>query len=90
MAVCSVYWISHPTHTDIFSQGYVGVSKNAQKRFKQHFEIRLQGSEEEEAWMEVYLNPIFLENGNIEEVSGIARDISDLKKNQKNLYQYAN
>lgn len=61
--------------------------KQAFRGFKQHFEIRLQGSEEEEAWMEVYLNPIFLENGNIEEVSGIARDISDLKKNQKDLVE---
>ena len=34
----SVYWIHHPDHTDMFSQGYIGVSVNAQKRFKQHFE----------------------------------------------------
>ena len=34
----SVYWIHHPDHTDMFSQGYIGVSKNAQKRFKQHLE----------------------------------------------------
>lgn len=33
----SVYWIHHKDHTDIFSQGYVGVSVNAQMRFAQHF-----------------------------------------------------
>ena len=32
----SVYWISHKTHTDIFSQGYVGVSNNVNKRWKAH------------------------------------------------------
>ncbi|MEY2792905.1 MAG: hypothetical protein RJA76_897 [Bacteroidota bacterium] len=61
--------------------------KQAFRGFKQHFEIKLSTSNEEETWLEVYLNPIFLENGNIEEVSGIARDISDLKKNQKELVE---
>jgi group I intron endonuclease len=32
----SVYWIHHPTHTDMFSQGYIGVSIDAGKRFVQH------------------------------------------------------
>lgn len=31
-----VYWIRHKNHTDIFSEGYVGVSKNPQKRWKKH------------------------------------------------------
>ena len=38
MAPHSVYWIHHPTHTDMFSQGYVGVSVNAERRFKQHLD----------------------------------------------------
>lgn len=33
---CSVYWIRCKDHTDMFSQGYVGVSKNAGLRFSQH------------------------------------------------------
>jgi hypothetical protein len=33
---CSVYWIHHPDHTDIFTQGYIGVSANANKRFNDH------------------------------------------------------
>ena len=32
----SVYWISHKDHTDIFSQGYVGVSSDAPKRWEYH------------------------------------------------------
>lgn len=32
----SIYWIYHKDHTDIFSQGYVGVSKNTEARFKRH------------------------------------------------------
>jgi group I intron endonuclease len=33
---CAVYWIHHPSHTDIFSQGYVGVSVNTDVRFRKH------------------------------------------------------
>jgi hypothetical protein len=36
MNATSVYWIRHADHTDITIQGYVGVSKNAGKRFIQH------------------------------------------------------
>ena len=32
----SVYWIRHKDHTDMFSQGYIGVSKNLKVRFSQH------------------------------------------------------
>lgn len=35
----SVYWIHHPTHTDIFSQGYVGVSKHYKRRLYEHFAV---------------------------------------------------
>ena len=33
----AVYWIRCADHTDMFSQGYIGVSKDAKKRFVQHF-----------------------------------------------------
>ena len=36
MSVMSVYWIRQQNHTDITSQGYVGVSKHATQRFKEH------------------------------------------------------
>lgn len=32
----AVYWIRHQDHTDMFSQGYIGVSKNADQRYVQH------------------------------------------------------
>jgi hypothetical protein len=32
----NLYWIHHTNHSDIFSQGYIGVSKNAKLRFNQH------------------------------------------------------
>jgi len=32
----TVYWIHHKNHTDIFSQGYVGVTNNTKKRFAKH------------------------------------------------------
>ena len=32
----NLYWIHHQNHTDIFSQGYVGVSNNVQKRWSDH------------------------------------------------------
>jgi len=32
----SVYWIHHPDHTDIFNQGYVGVSINTKNRWNFH------------------------------------------------------
>jgi group I intron endonuclease len=33
---CAVYWIHHPSHADIFSQGYVGVSVNFDRRLRSH------------------------------------------------------
>jgi hypothetical protein len=32
----NLYWIHHQNHTDIFSQGYVGVSNNVEKRWYDH------------------------------------------------------
>jgi PAS domain S-box-containing protein len=58
--------------------------KSAFKGEQQHFEVQLDSPDGEEKWVEVYLNPI-LNNGNIEEVSGIGRDITDLKKYQQDI-----
>jgi len=33
---CAVYWIRCNDHTDMFSQGYIGVSKRPQRRFIEH------------------------------------------------------
>ena len=34
--IMNLYWIRHKDHTDIFSQGYVGVSNNVKKRWYDH------------------------------------------------------
>lgn len=34
--ICCVYWIRAPTHTDIFREGYVGISQNFEHRLNQH------------------------------------------------------
>lgn len=31
-----VYWIRHPEHTDMFTQGYIGITNNFEKRIKRH------------------------------------------------------
>lgn len=33
LSKCSVYWIRAPHHSDMFSEGYIGVSVNAYKRW---------------------------------------------------------
>jgi len=32
----SVYWIHHPEHTNMFTQGYIGVSNNTKVRWNEH------------------------------------------------------
>ena len=34
----NVYWIHHPEHTDVFTQGYIGVTKHIKARWKAHSE----------------------------------------------------
>lgn len=53
--------------------------KQAFKGHKQYFEIQLDNEINQNFWLEIYLNPILLEDGSIEEVSGIARDITSKK-----------
>ncbi|WP_299701904.1 PAS domain S-box protein [uncultured Pontibacter sp.] len=54
------------------------------KGHPQHFEVHLHNPE---GWREVYLNPIYLEDGSFEEISGIALDITDKKRSQLALAQ---
>ena len=35
-AVSCVYWIRRPEHTDILSQGYIGISKRFERRLQEH------------------------------------------------------
>jgi PAS domain S-box-containing protein len=60
--------------------------KQAFRGTKQHFELCLQKKDGTDRWLEIYLNPI-LDQGSISEVSGIARDITDIKKYQTELVE---
>ncbi|MFK7900310.1 MAG: PAS domain S-box protein [Cyclobacteriaceae bacterium] len=53
--------------------------KSAFKGNPQHFEIFERDKNDNIIWREVFLNPIFLPDGNIEEISGIAHDITEKK-----------
>ncbi len=60
--------------------------KQAFRGSKQHFELCLKKKDGTDRWLEIYLNPI-LDQGIISEVSGIARDITDIKKYQTELVE---
>jgi len=45
----------------------------------QHFETKTTDENGADIWLETFLNPIFLPDGRIEEVSGISRDITEKK-----------
>ena len=61
-----------------YRQAFRGIPQN----FELHFETH-----KGETWLEFHLNPILLSGGIIEEVSGIARDITSRKRAQLSLQQ---
>ncbi|MBF8962741.1 PAS domain S-box protein [Pontibacter sp. FD36] len=70
----------HENSFEFWNEKYV-LAFNGQP---QHFEVHLHNPE---SWREVYLNPIYLEDGSFEEISGIALDITDKKRSQLALAQ---
>lgn len=46
---------------------------------EQHFEVRFTLTNQKVIWREVFLNPIYLPDGSIEEVAGIAHDVTQKK-----------
>ncbi|WP_083422012.1 PAS domain S-box protein [Arsenicibacter rosenii] len=61
-----------------YKQAFRGIPQN----FELHFE-----TDKGETWLEFHLNPILLSGGVIEEVSGIARDITNRKRAQLSMQQ---
>ncbi|HEX8425321.1 PAS domain S-box protein [Hymenobacter sp.] len=62
--------------------------ENYRKAFQgqpQRFEVRLQDARGTDSWREIFLNPIYLDDGSFEEISGIAHDITDKKRSQLEL-----
>ncbi|GAA4008151.1 hypothetical protein GCM10022408_20340 [Hymenobacter fastidiosus] len=62
--------------------------ENYRKAFQgqpQRFEVRLRDSRSQDTWREIYLNPIYLDDGSFEEISGMAHDITEKKRSQLEL-----
>ncbi|MCR5886553.1 PAS domain S-box protein [Hymenobacter sp. J193] len=62
--------------------------ENYRKAFQgqpRRFEVQLRDARGQESWREIYLNPIYLDDGTFEEISGIAHDITDKKSSQLEL-----
>ncbi|WP_071781103.1 PAS domain S-box protein [Adhaeribacter aquaticus] len=58
---------------------------NYEKAFEgqpRHFEVYSLTNEKTEEWQEVFLNPIYLEDGSFEEISAMALDITEKKLSQ--------
>ncbi len=53
----------------------------------QYFEMKIDTRDQSEMWLEFYLNPILYTGGIIEEVSGIARDVTRRKQAEISLRQ---
>ncbi|OWP64208.1 PAS domain S-box protein [Hymenobacter amundsenii] len=62
--------------------------ENYRRAFQGHpqrFEVRLRDARGQDTWREIYLNPIYLDDGSFEEISGIAHDITEKKRSQLEL-----
>ncbi|WP_245815247.1 PAS domain S-box protein [Hymenobacter gelipurpurascens] len=62
--------------------------ENYRRAFQGHpqrFEVRLRDTKGMDSWREIYLNPIYLDDGSFEEISAIAHDITDQKRSQLEL-----
>lgn len=70
-------------HNDFRNKKYKDVFGGA----PQHFEIKLNDRNENAVWLEIYLNPIYDENGVVKEVSGIAHDITEKKEAEERVKQ---
>jgi PAS domain S-box-containing protein len=80
---------------DTTRQGWRGVGDDNQRLLDDHYKAAFRGKrqnfemqlelEGQEAWLEIHLNPILLTGGVIEEVSGIARNITNRKVATLNL-----
>jgi len=54
---------------------------------RQHFETKLIDRHGNTIWREIYLNPIFDENGTVREISGIGNDITEKKLAEEKIRQ---
>jgi PAS domain S-box-containing protein len=66
---------------DLFVEHY----RKAFQGHPQRFEVRLSDARGLDSWREIFLNPIYLDDGSFEEISGIAHDITEKKHGQLEL-----
>ena len=71
-----ILMLSDPEHHDSVNQRY----KEAFEGIPQHYETKGKDKNGKDIWRETYLNPIFLPDGRIEELSGISHNITEKKQ----------
>lgn len=70
-----ILMLSGEEYHDFVNERY----REAFKGIPQHFETKNIDKNSNDIWRETYLNPIFLPDGRIEEVSGISHDVTEKK-----------
>ncbi|HEX8515087.1 MAG TPA: PAS domain S-box protein [Bacteroidia bacterium] len=70
-----------------YNNFWVQKDKAALRGERQHFETKLVDRNGDVVWREIYLNPIFDENGNVREISGIGNDITEKKLAEEKIKQ---
>jgi PAS domain S-box-containing protein len=73
--------------TNEYNNFWVQKDKAALKGERQHFETKLIDKQGNIIWREVFLNPIFDEQGNVREISGIGNDITEKKLAEEQIRQ---
>ncbi len=71
-----ILMLSSPEYHDEVNQYY----KEAFEGNAQHYETKGRDKNGRDIWRETFLNPIFLPDGRIEEVSGISHDVTEKKQ----------
>jgi PAS domain S-box-containing protein len=75
--------ISTPEYNKFWIEKYDNVFKGK----SEYFETKLIDKDGDLVWREIYLNPIFDENGNVTEISGIGHDITEKKLAEEKIKQ---
>jgi len=65
-----------------FDKFWSGKYKEVFEGKKLHFEVKLKNSKGSEIWKDIFLNPIYPPDQNIEEISGIATDVTKRKQSE--------
>lgn len=78
--IVTEYFKNGTSNTSPFDEFWEAKYQKVFKGNSLNFEIELKHPNNDPVWKEIFLMPIFKADGSIDEVSGIAKDISDKKK----------